>query len=489
VMLNDPVLNDSIKDKINSGLTVENAIIREFDSQKQFLKNSRDELLQERAIELDHLKRHLLGILRNQCIFYGMAGNGIIVAQSLTPSDIVNFREAGVLGIITELGGISAHASILARSFELPEVIGVNNATGMIEDGEFIIVDGFKGSVIRNPDETTIAEYRKRILEVEERKKSLGEIADLPAKTVDGRKISLMANVESLEDVRSSVMVKSDGIGLVRSESMIMGLGYFPELDEQYNWYSDIADSSYPEIVTIRTFDIGSDKYAEGLPHRESNPALGYRGIRFLLSRKDIFLTQLKAILMASKNKNVRLLLPMITESAEIDDSLDMIKNAKSELRDKKISFDEDIPVGIMIETPAAALMADSMAKKCDFLSIGTNDLTQYVLAADRMNELVSGVFNSFHPAVLRLIKMSIDAAKKNKIPVGTCGEFAGHSASSSLLLGMGITEISVAPSILLETKNRIRSIKYKDARKLAQDILKLTTLSEVLSRLDRHRD
>lgn len=485
LILTDPMLNDSIKELISEGLSVESAVVTEFEKQRNFFKNSNDSLLRERAIELDHIKQKLLGSLRNQCISYEESRGAIIVAQSLTTTDIVNFKEAGILAIVTEIGGITSHSSILARSFDIPAVIGVREAVEIIEDGVDIIVDGFAGIVVVKPKEEIHNLFIKKINEIEEHKRMLGSMVKLPAETTDGRRIELMANVNFLEDVKISEINGADGIGLVRSENLIMELKGFPGEEIQYNWYKEIADRAYPKPVTIRVFDIGSDKYSEGLPFQEENPALGLRGIRFLLSRKDIFETQLKAILRASKNKNIRIMLPMISSLHEVERTYAILDKCKIMLSETGILYDNNIPVGVMIETPAAAMISDGLAEAVDFFSIGTNDLTQYTLAADRTNELVSDIFDTFHPAVLRLIDLTIKAAKKHNIPVAVCGEFAGHTAATDLLIGLGIDELSVAPSILLELKDRIRKSSMAMCKQLADDILHCSAYEEVRIRLD----
>ncbi len=261
-------------------------------------------------------------------------------------------------------------------------------------------------------------------------------------------------------------------MSLVRTESLIMSLNHFPDENEQLEWYNQIAERAYPNNVTFRAFDIGSNKYAEGMPKHESNPALGFRGIRFLLKRTDIFKLQIKSILQASRNKNVKFMLPMITNASEIKKSLEIIEECKLELKADGISFDNNIPVGIMIETPAAALMADKFADYVSFFSIGTNDLTQYTVAADRTNELVLEIFDTFNPAVLRLINYAAKTAREKGISVSVCGEIAGHSAATQILIGMGITELSVSPSILPELKNRIREASLKASEKLTEEAL-----------------
>jgi phosphotransferase system enzyme I (PtsI) len=468
----DPTFIDAINSRIKEGYSVESSVIFEFDRQKQFFKKSRDQILRERAIELDHIKERLLSTLRNRCLYYGLARDSVIVAQSLTPSDLVNLKESNVLAVVTELGGIASHLSILARSFDIPAVIGIKKATTHIKDGSMVIVDGYSGTVANNPTPEVIKEYEYRQNEARQNREKLGALVNLPSKTEDGREIKAMANIDFLEDVNVALVAGADGIGLVRSENLLLALDHFPDEDEQYEWYKQIAERMYPNPVTIRVFDLGSDKYSKGMPRHEDNPALGFRGIRFLLSRQDLFEIQIKAILRSSLDKNVRIMIPMITNLSEVLHAKKIIEKCKESLEAENIDFDRNIPVGVMIETPSAVMMADEMARNCDFFSIGTNDLTQYTLASDRTNELVSDVFDAFHPAVIKMMKIAVEAAHKEDIPVGICGELAGHSAATQLIIGLGIDELSVSPTILLETKSRIISSSYSESVEFTKEYL-----------------
>ncbi len=479
-ILTDDFMLESIKSRIKKGYSAESAVMQEFDSQRQFLTKSRDSILRERAMELDNIKHRLLSVLRDNKLDIEIDSETILVAQTLSTTDLVNLKEAGVKAIVTEIGGISSHLSILARSFEIPAVIGVKDATQAIKDRAEIIVDGYSGIVTINPGRKTKSLFKiKKSKEVEHRSK-LGDLVRQSSETLDGRKIMLMSNIDFPEDVESAVLVGSEGIGLVRSENLILLHGDFPDAKIQYEWYKAMADRAYPNNITIRAFDVGSDKYAEGVPVHENNPALGFRGIRFLLTRDDLFKAQICAVLRASVNKNVKLMLPMITNVYELLKSLKIINICKQELEKENVKFDKHIPIGVMIETPAAALIADQLAEYVQFFSIGTNDLTQYTLAADRTNDLVADYYNSFHPGIMKLIKMTVDAAEKYNIPVSVCGEMAGHAASTSLLIGLGVTELSVSPAVLLETKNRVRSTKYSDSVILAEKIMKSTSYKQI---------
>lgn len=488
LILTDQTAADSIKRRIQQGYySAEIAVVQEFDAQKQFFKLAKDPILRERAVELDHVKDRLLDGLRNRSITHSVAAKSIVVSPSITPTDLMMFNQAGALAFITEVGGIASHASILARSLSIPAVIGVRDAAQIIHTDDTLIIDGNAGLIICNPKPETLAKYEKRKLDEEENRRRLGKLATAKAETHDGHAIHLLANIDSLEEVEAARTSGADGIGLVRSEYLIIQRQHFPTEEEQYDWYRQIAERMYPHPVTIRAFDVGSDKYAEGLPH-EDNPALGVRGIRFLLHRKDIFKSQIKAVLRASQHRNIRLMLPMIATTEELQQSLELINKCKRQLRKSNTPFDETMPVGIMIETPAAAIMAVDFARIADFFSIGTNDLTQYTLASDRTNEFVAHIFDPFHPAVLRLMKIAIDAAKARNIPVGICGEMAGHAAATELLIGLGVTELSVTPPLLLELKKRIRKSDYLKAQILAVVALGSDSSNEVRKIIAKER-
>ncbi len=480
MMVEDDYFRKSVEKRIKQGYSAESSLVREIDDKKKFFNRSHDKILRERAVDLDHIKERLLYILRDRCLVYSVSKDSIVIAKSLTPADIVNFKEAGVIGIVTEVGGIASHAAILARSFEIPMVMGVKNSTELIKNGAEIIVDGFSGKLISNPTEGSITLYKEKKSKEQAHRRQLGKLVKEPSVTLDGKKVKLLANVDFLEDVEASIMVGAEGVGLVRTENLIFGSNFVPSEREQYKWYRELADRCYPHAVTLRAFDLGSDKYAEGMPFHEDNPALGYRGIRFLLSRPDLFEPQIKAILRASVNRNVRLMLPMVSTIRETLDAREIIEKCKEDLHRRKKGFDTNIPIGIMIETPSAALISDKLAEVVDFFSIGTNDLTQYVLAADRDNELVADIFDSFHPSIIRLIRLTVEAAKKNNIPVAICGELAGHSAATALLIGLGIDELSVPPSILLELKSRVRELEYSHALKLVDEVMTYSCQKEV---------
>lgn len=455
--LSDPVIKEAIINIIKRRYSAESAIIQEFDNQKHYFISTKDSLLRDRASEIDQIKERLLSSIRNKCLVHNFPEGTIVVAQSVLPAEVLRFDELKAGGIITEVGGITSHSSILARTFAIPEIIDVQNALNRIKEGDELIIDGYNGFVIVNPDEKFLKKYKERKIAEEEHKKRLGDLVKLDSVTKDGRKVSLLANVDFPKDVGAAILVGAEGIGLVRTEHLVISNAQIPGEDEQFRFYNEIAERAYPKPVNLRIFDLGSDKYAEGLPRREPNPALGLRGMRFLLHRTDLLKTQIKAILRASKNKNVSFMLPMVTTINEVVTVKRIIEACKKELSEKNIDYDTNIPIGLMIETPAAAIISDELAKLCDFFSIGTNDLTQYTLAVDRDNELVLEYFDAFSPAIIRLMKMVVDSAHKNGISVSVCGDLAGHSAATKTLLEIGIDKLSVPSSLLLELKNRVR--------------------------------
>jgi phosphotransferase system enzyme I (PtsI) len=485
LILNDEFVLNNVYERIKKRLNAESAVVKEFDTQKELFAKSKDEIIRERGVDIENVKLRIISALNQRSPDYNSANGKIIVAQNLTPTDIVKLKEAGALGIITEIGGIASHVSILARSFEMPAIIGVKDATKMIHQNQELIIDGFTGLIIYSPDFSILLRYKKKINEIEEHKKKLGDLVKVATKTIDNKIIHLFANIDRLDDIKSALITGSEGIGLARSETLLSGLSRIPDEEMQFGWYREIANRMFPNEVTIRCFDIGSDKFSAGIPIKESNPALGLRGIRYLLYNKYVFKQQLRAILRASINRNVRIMLPMISDIGELMSAKAIVNECMQELEANSISYDANIKVGIMIETPAAVMTAETLAPECDFFSIGSNDLTQYTLAADRTNELVTEIYDSFHPAVLKMIAITSKVGRLAGIPVCVCGELASHSAATQLLLGMGITELSLPGPLLLELKNRILKINYSDSVKLADELLKLPNSFEILKRLE----
>ena len=480
LIASDPVMTSAIVGRIKKGVPAETAVLSEFDVHKTILYGARDSLLRERVQDFEHVMERIIAALRNRTLSHEQAGNSIVVSGSITPQDMLFFKQLHTLGYVTEIGGINSHSCILARDFGIPAVIGIRNATDIIESDSIVIVDGFAGIVIVNPETDTLNEYIPKHREVVEYRGRLGALVGEPTTTKDGIALTLKANVDSPTQVDAAIMAGCQGIGLVRTEMLLVQIGRYPTVDEQTAWYRDIAERAYPLPVTFRAFDVGSDKFRDGIPHHEENPALGLRGIRFLLYRPDIFENQICAILRTSANRNVRLMLPMISTLEELEIAKHMVEKCKARLAFEGVDFDPEMPLGVMVETPAAALMAPIYASRVDFLSIGTNDLAQYTLATDRTNELVANIFDAMHPAVVRLIAMTVEAARTAGIPVSVCGEMAGHAAATEMLVGIGIHELSVSPPLLLELKHRIRSVSHADCVELVKQISQCNTTTEV---------
>lgn len=477
MLLEDQIFIDEIIKSIKSGLSTESALLLNFEKQKQFLRQSTDQIFRDRISEIDNIEKRLYFYLKQPEFNLKIKNNTILVAQSLSTTDLINAHTQGIKAIITEFGGMTSHIAILARSFQIPAIISVNHATFIIQSGQNLIVDGYTGEIFIEPDEELIASYRQKIKSEKEYKESLSKLIEIPTSTKDGHKISLWCNANNSEEVRQSFLNGAEGLGLVRTEHLIISLDRFPDEEEQYEYYNEIAQIAYPMKVTLRAFDIGTDKYTKHIAKREENPALGFRGIRFLLSQRDYFKSQIRAVLRASRNKNVRLMLPMITSIEEVIQTQALINECKKELSEAHLTFDDNLELGIMIETPSSALLSDELAKICSFFSIGTNDLTQYTLAVDRDNELLVDYYNPFSKSVLRLMSIIVNSAHKNNIPVAICGEMANHPAATSLLVGLGIDELSVSPSVVLEIKQTIINLSYEDSKKNVIDMINLNNL------------
>jgi phosphotransferase system enzyme I (PtsI) len=384
-----------------------------------------------------------------------------------------------VKGYVTDFGGLTSHAAILARSLNIPAVLGLHDATNKIQENDELIIDGYKGLVIVNPDEETLNEYKTKIEKLQSYDEELYKLKDLPAKTTDGKTIKLFANLDLMEELEFITHNCARGIGLVRTEQLFNHLESFPDEEEQYITYKDLADRIYPEIVTIRAFDIGGDKVLPVDLH-EPNPFLGWRGIRLLLDNPELFKTQIRAVLRASAHKNIYFMIPMVTAIEEVRETKILIEQCKKELKAEKKQFDKHLPVGLMIEVPSAAAMAKDFAEESDFLSIGTNDLIQYTLAVDRGNEIVSKLYQEFHPSIVRFIHHVAKEGKKVGKPVSLCGEMAADPFAAPLLVGLGLESLSISPSIIPQIKKIIRSISYKDAKELAEKCLEMRTEKEI---------
>jgi phosphoenolpyruvate-protein phosphotransferase (PTS system enzyme I) len=402
----------------------------------------------------------------------------ILVAHDLSPADVIQFKHHHFAAFLTDLGGVTSHTAIVARGLNVPAVVATHNARQLIRDGEMVIVDGTYHVVIVNPDRAVLAEYRLKQEEFELARQKLRRLRSKRADTLDGIHVELHANIELPEDVEQALKNGATGIGLFRSEFLFLNRSGLPSEDEQFEAFRKVAAGMQGMPVTIRTFDLGADKQAaelEGLTRVAPNPALGLRAIRFCLAEPRLFQTQLRAILRATHYGNVKILIPMLASVSEIDQALAMIERAKQSLREQNVPFNAAVPVGGMIEIPAAVLAMGAFLRKLDFLSIGTNDLIQYTLAVDRSDDAVSHLYDPLHPAVLRLIGVAIGNATKARVPIAVCGEMAGELTLTRLLLGFGLREFSMHPSHLLGVKQRV----------LQTDVSALESLIERMRRVD----
>ena len=392
----------------------------------------------------------------------------IVVAHDLSPADMILFKQHRYAGFVTDLGGVTSHTAILARSLALPAIVGLHHARGMIREGETLIVDGREGVLIVNPGERVLAEYRERARRIGSEREKLKRLRSSRSATLDGVAVELQANIELPQDVEEAAEAGAMGIGLFRSEFLFLNRDDLPSEDEQFEAYRKVADAMHGRPVTIRTLDLGADKSINGADRGGPNPALGLRAIRFCLAEPQMFLTQLRAILRASRYGKIRLLIPMLAHAHEIEQTLAAVRQAREMLDDQKTPYDRRIQIGGMIEVPAAALSLPYFLKKLDFLSIGTNDLIQYTLAIDRTDDTVAHLYNPLHPAVLQLIAQTIRGAKRAKTPVAVCGEMAGDSLMTRLLLGFGLREFSMHPAQLLAIKHEVLRTHIKEVEKAA---------------------
>jgi phosphotransferase system enzyme I (PtsI) len=397
----------------------------------------------------------------------------IVVAHDISPADMLAFKQHRFAGFVTDLGGVTSHTAIVARSLGLPAIVGLHRARHMIREGELLIADGAAGVLIVNPDRQVLAEYQLRRSQFDLERQKLKRLRTTPAATIEGVPIELAANIELPEDVEQALESGAMGVGLFRSEFLFMGRMELPEEDEQFEAYRQVVEAMSGRPVTIRTLDIGADKTVNGADRAGPNPALGLRAIRFCLAEPQMFLTQLRAILRASHYGPVRLLVPMIAHTHEVDQVLHYVQQAKAGLAREGVPFDPALPVGGMIEIPAAALALGAFVKRLDFLSIGTNDLIQYTLAIDRTDDTVAHLYDPLHPAVLHLVGHTIRAAHKAGVPVAVCGEMAGEVALTRLLLGLGLRQFSMHPAQLLAVKQQVLRSSIPEVEVMAQRILR----------------
>jgi phosphotransferase system enzyme I (PtsI) len=480
MVLDDQILLDSIRGRIDTECKNAEYIVHdEIGKYAGLMLKAHDEYMHERAHDMEDLKHRIIRNMTQERLISKLGDSIIIVAHRLTPADTMILSRNHVLAYATDLGGITSHAALFSRSLKIPAVVGLGDISRQVNSGDTIILDGYRGNVIVNPSPEHVNEYEQKRSRMHAFEQQLSSLKDLPAETKDGHRIELSANIELADELDYVVVQGSQGIGLYRTESLLLDRDDFPSEEEQYLEYKKIVERIYPNRVIMRTFDIGGDKVAPEMAE-ESNPFLGWRGIRVSLDRPELLMNQLRAMLRASTRKNLLIMFPMVTTIEEVRKAKDYVKKAKAELRAQGIKYYERMPVGVMIEVPAAALMVSQIAAEVDFLSIGSNDLTQYILAVDRGNPLVSKLYREFDPSVLITIKHIINGGHKQGIWVGICGEMAGYPLAAPLLVGLGMDELSVVPATLPEIKKIIRSLNYSDLQALATKAIASTTSGEV---------
>ncbi len=491
MILADDVFLDAIRDKISSQLvSAEYAVSQVVEQYVQMFAEMEDEYLKERAADIKDIGQRIINNilgLENQSLS-ALDREAVIIAKDLTPSDTAQLDKKLVKGFATDLGGRTSHTAIMARSLEIPAVVGLGDLSDQVKDQDTIIIDGNEGIVILNPDEATIEEYRRKGEEYSRFLQELAQLKDLPCETqCCGRRVEIAANIGTPNDVEGALANGAEGIGLYRTEFLYMDRDSLPSEEEQFAAYKEVVETMAPKPVIIRTLDIGGDKKLPYLEMPEElNPFLGWRAIRLCLDRSDIFKTQLRAILRASNFGKVRIMYPMISNAEEIRRANRYLAEAKEELAKEGQPFNPNVEVGIMVEIPAAAVTADLLAQEVDFFSIGTNDLIQYTIAVDRMNERISHLYDPLHPAILRLIKQVIDASHRAGKWTGMCGEMAGDVEAAPILLGMGLDEFSMSASSIPRIKKVIRSLSYQEACEIAQEVLTLQSANEIRARLQK---
>jgi phosphotransferase system enzyme I (PtsI) len=495
-ILVDDDLKAEIIEKIRKDLmTAETATDIAFKNAIEEVKNLDDTYLSGRADDLKDLGQRLICNIAGVPFSEGapaLKDNTIIVGNDISPSDFAQMDLSSVVGLICEIGGVTSHVAIMAQALAIPAVVGAAKITEYISDDNFLILDGEKGVIIDNPSELSLAQYKEKQRLCEEEKQHLSALVGFPAITQDGRRIELLANIGSDKDVESAIKNGADGIGLFRTEFLCMDRTSLPSEEEQFNVYKKVAQAMNGKKVIIRTFDIGGDKPLPCIDfQKEDNPFLGWRAVRIYNDYPEMIKMQLRAILRASDYGCIKIMFPMIISVEEVQDLKRLLAELKMELSKENIAFDKNIEIGVMIETPAAALISDVLAQEVDFFSIGTNDLTQYTLAVDRGNNRIANLYNSLHPSVIRLIKIIVDNAHAKGKSVGMCGELAGDSNATAILLGLGLDELSMSAGRIGKIKSIVRKISYKNASHLGQEVYKAgssTDISKILSKVNYGR-
>ncbi len=489
LMLQDPEMNEKIKKTLPETLQNVEWILSEYINEMVIrLEASGDEYLAERSLDFMDVARRITNQLlyRERLSLTRISKEVILVAPNLLPSETIMLDPDKVRGIALDAGGKTSHTAILARSLGIPAVLGLRSITRNIKPDDLLIVDGNRGVVIVDPDENTLIRYRGKLFEQEKRESELVGLRNLPAETLDGKRINLLANIEIPEEIELVLESNARGVGLFRSEFLFMNSREQPDEDRQFRAYEKVLKAMDGMPVTIRTLDVGGDKLLtsmDGLD--ESNPLLGWRAIRFCLEEEEIFRIQLRALLRASAYGNLRVMFPLISNAEELDSALSILAEERRDLEAGGTPMSEDLPVGIMIEVPSAALISDVLARKADFFSIGTNDLIQYTMAVDRGNEKIASLYQPYHPALWRLIKMTVENAGAAGIPVGVCGEVAGDPVLAVMLLALGLDDLSMSAYSIPAVKRIIRSVNAGEASVALERIMNMATADEVESYLN----
>lgn len=488
LVLEDPTLTEEVSRKImTEKVTAEFAFQQVADKYIRGLTAIDDEYLRERATDVrDVTTRTLNNLLGrdHEVDLHRLIEPCIIISHDLSPSQTAQLDKKLVLGFATDIGSQTSHSAIMARSLRIPAVVGLQNASIELQNDQYVLLDGFNGLIILNPTDQTLFEYGQLVRRQVSLEEKLRETRDQPAVTLDGARVILSANIEQPGDTESVLLSGAEGVGLFRTEYLFINRDTLPTEDEQYDAYRRVAVAVKPHSVVIRTLDLGGDKFISHLHlPKEMNPFLGWRAIRFCLQEKEIFCTQLRAILRASSEGNVKMMYPMVSCLKEVEQANAMVEECKQSLRAKNIPFDESLEIGVMVEIPSAALAADTLSGRVKFFSVGTNDLIQYTLAVDRLNERIAHLYQPTHPAIVRLINMTVVAGGQRQIWTGVCGEMAGDPILVPLLLGLGVVELSVSPANVPRIKYLIRRMKLSEAKQLAEFALSSQSGMDILDR------
>ena len=487
-LVGDEEIEEAIRDRIiRDRYNAERAASEVIEANAREMEELENDYMRERAADLRDIGRRLVACVagREATPFQDLPHDAIIFAPDLTPSDTAQMDTSRVAGFVTETGGPTSHVAIMARTLELPAIVGCTGATAHVTDGETVILEASSGEVILSPSEQQRDGARRRIADQHAEREEIARLRELPAVTSDGRRVELAANIGTDRDAPAALEHGAEGVGLYRSEFLFMDTPRMPSEDAQYAAYKRVAEAFGDHGVTVRTLDVGGDKGLDYLTFpKELNPFLGWRAIRMCFDTPGLLETQLRAILRASHFGKLRIMFPMVISVEEFRRLKDLVADQQARLRTQGVPFDERIEVGVMVETPAAAMVAEHLAKEVDFFSIGTNDLTQYTLAVDRGNERIASLYNPLHPAVLKLIARVIDASHAHGKWTAMCGELAGDERATTVLLGMGLDEFSMSPSSIGRVKRIIREASFEEAIKTAQRVLSCATIAEVESHL-----